>query len=92
MALTISQLCKIFAATAVIGGAILPTSADARNELGSRAWDPGGGDFRWNYGGLSTCLYYYPAYYGGYYPGCYGGYVHRRPYYGYRRVPAPIYR
>ncbi len=108
MALTIEQLCKVFAATAVIGSAIgLPTSAYARDEvgrenvrLGSAAWDPGGGDFRWNYGGLSTCRYYYPAYYGGYYPayyggsypGCYGGYVYERPYHGYRRVYAPIYR
>ena len=90
MALTIRQLCKVFAATAVIGSAIgLPTSAYARYQLGSGAWDPGGGDFRWNYGGL--CQYYYPAYYGGYYPGCYDGTVYRRPYYGYRHVYAPRY-
>ena len=66
MVVTIRQLCKVFAATAVIGSAIgLPTSASAKNEvgraniayaarshlrLGSGAWDPGGGDFRWNYG------------------------------------------
>jgi len=63
MALTIRQLCKVFAATAVIGSAIgLPTSAYARNQLGSGAWDPGGGDFRWNYGGLNTCPYWTYAY------------------------------
>src|SRR5665647_2702451 len=104
MALTIRQLCRVLAATAVIGSAIgLPTSAYARYQLGSGAWDPGGGDFRWNYGGL--CQYYYPAYYGGYYPayyggyypacygacypGCYGGTVYRRHYHGYRRAYAP---
>jgi hypothetical protein len=78
MVVTIRQLCKVFAATAVIGSAIgLPTSASAKNEvgraniaytarshlrLGSDAWDPGGGDFRWNYGGLSTSRYWTHAY------------------------------
>ena len=59
MAVTIRQLCTIFATTAVIGIAIgLPTSAYARSQLGPRAVDPGGGDFRWNYGGLYTCPYW----------------------------------
>jgi hypothetical protein len=60
---TISQLCKIFATTAVLGTAIgLPTTAYARNQLGPRAWDPGGGDFRWNYGGLCNCGYWTHGY------------------------------
>jgi hypothetical protein len=58
MALTIRQFCKVFLVTVVIGGAIgLPTTAYARNHLGSGAWDPGGGDFRWLYGGLCDCRY-----------------------------------
>ncbi len=64
MALAHRQLCRNFAAGVLIGNVfVLPTSAYAKNEsgrevvdysarsryLGSHAWDPGGGDFRWNY-------------------------------------------
>jgi hypothetical protein len=56
MAVTISQLCRVFAVIAVIGGAIgLPTTAYSKNQLGPGGWDPGGGDFRWRYGGLGNC-------------------------------------
>jgi hypothetical protein len=78
MALKIKQLCKIFAAVTVIGSAIvLPSSAYARNDVGranvayadrshlklsSGVWDPGGGDFRWNYGGLFITRCWMDAY------------------------------
>jgi len=66
MALTRRRLCRIVVATALTGNVIiLPTSAYTKSEgareaadysarsrtgLGSHAWDPGGGDFRWAYG------------------------------------------
>jgi hypothetical protein len=66
MALAPGQLCRIFAAvvlTAIAfvlstsayaengsGREVVDFSARSRSYLGSHAWDPGGGDFRWNYG------------------------------------------
>lgn len=58
MAVTIRQLGMAMVATVVVGAVFyLPTSAFAQNEsnganirLGSNVWDPGGGNFRWNYG------------------------------------------